>query len=88
MYESKGSELSGADLFPSQKFCEENFFLVIDRFAVSLQQRQAAFIGVSSLFGSLHDLDSLNAGQIEKAAVKLVITRKNDLDRSFGFDLI
>ena len=47
-----------AEMYLSQKFRVENFLPVIDKFVLSLQQRQAAYSRVCSLFGFLHDLDS------------------------------
>ena len=50
-----------AELSPSQKFGVENFLPVINKFVLSLQQRQAAYSRVCSPFVFLHDLDSLKS---------------------------
>ena len=66
----------------------ENFLPVIDKFVLSLQQRQAAYSRVCSLSVFLHDLDSVSAGCIEEAAAKVVSTYKSDLNPSLGIELI
>lgn len=77
-----------AELSPSDKFKIENFLPVVDMFTTSLTQRLSAYEVVSGRFGFLRHLETLSKEEIENNAKKLVKEYSNDLDDTFGNELI
>lgn len=74
-------------LSASEKFRIETFYVIVDKLVTELQYRSQAYERMTTLFGFLLHLLTINDNDLQNQANELVEVYSDDLDNNLYFEL-